>query len=111
MRRMFRRNPRAYGPVEEFQSFVYLRHNQRRQEHLASLDLPLAGRSVLELGAGIGDHSTFFLDRGCPLTITDAREQNIEIIRERLPGTEVRILDLDDPAPDFRGRWDVVYAY
>jgi SAM-dependent methyltransferase len=108
---MFRRNARPHGPIEEFHSLAYLRHNQRRQEHLASLDLRLAGRSVLELGAGIGDHSTFFLDRGCSLTITDAREQNVEIIRERLPDAEVLILDLDDPAPDFSGQWDVVYAY
>jgi hypothetical protein len=111
MRRMPRRNALSQAPVEKFHSLAYLRHNQRRQEHLASLNLPLAGRSVLELGAGIGDHSTFFLDRGCALMITEAREQNVEIIRERLPDVEVLILDLDDPAPEFSGRWDVVYAY
>jgi Methyltransferase domain len=116
MPRMFRRDSRAEAPnqlppAEIFHSPVYLRHNQRRQEHLASLDLPLAGRSVLELGAGIGDHSTFFLDRGCPMTITEARPENIEVLRERLPDEQVVALDLDDPDPGFTGSWEIVYAY
>jgi 16S rRNA A1518/A1519 N6-dimethyltransferase RsmA/KsgA/DIM1 with predicted DNA glycosylase/AP lyase activity len=51
----------------DFHSNHYLRMNQRRLEHLASLGLPLSGRTVLELGAGIGDLSTFFLDRAAPL--------------------------------------------
>ena len=33
----------------------YLRINGRRLEHLASLGLPLDGRTVLEVGAGLGD--------------------------------------------------------
>jgi hypothetical protein len=97
--------------MEAFHSVAYLRHNQRRQEHLASLGLDLAGRSVLELGAGIGDHSTFFVDRGCRVTITDAREENVQLVGDRLPDQEARILDLDDPDPDFEGRWDILYAY
>ena len=50
------------SPLEEFHGPHYLKHNQRRQEHLATLGLPLAGRSVIEMGAGIGDHTEFFLD-------------------------------------------------
>src|SRR5690349_231976 len=67
---------RAY---ELFRSPHYLRHNQRRQEHLASLGLALADRSVLEVGAGIGDHTTFFLDRGCTVLATEPRPENCNL--------------------------------
>ena len=61
--------------LEGFRSDHYQRHNRRRQEHLATLELPIAGRSVLEVGAGIGDHTAFFTDRGCRVTATDGRPE------------------------------------
>jgi len=64
---------------ELFRSPHYLRHNQRRQEHLASLGLDLANRFVLEVGAGIGDHTTFFLDRGCNVLSTEPRPENCNL--------------------------------
>jgi Methyltransferase domain len=116
MPHVFRRKSRTEepskpSPTEIFHSLVYLRHNARVQEHLASLELPLAGRSVLELGAGIGDHSTFFLDRGCPMTIVEGRRENVDVIRERLPDEQVIRLDLDQPALELNGKWEIVYAY
>jgi SAM-dependent methyltransferase len=67
---------RAY---ELFLTPHYLRHNQRRQEHLASLGLDLANRTVLEVGAGISDHTTFFLDRGCTVLSTEPRPENCNL--------------------------------
>jgi SAM-dependent methyltransferase len=99
------------SPAKEFHSDHYLRHNQRRQEHLTTLGLPLAGRSVLEVGAGIGDHTSFFIDRGCAVVITEAREANLAILRRRFPGRPVRRLDLDAPDHTFTERFDVVYCY
>src|ERR1051326_7281244 len=43
----------------------YQQHNVSRLQHLESLGLDLAKKSVLELGAGIGDHSLFYLYRNC----------------------------------------------
>jgi SAM-dependent methyltransferase len=94
-----------------FHSLHYQRHNQRRQEHLASLGLPLAGRSVLEVGAGVGDHASFFLDRGCAVTLTEGRAENLAALRQRFPGGDVRALDLERPDPDFRDTFEVVYCY
>jgi len=54
----------------------YLRINARRLEHLAGLGLPIAGRDVLEVGAGIGDLTSFFLDRGCSVTAIEPRPEN-----------------------------------
>jgi hypothetical protein len=45
-----------------FHSPDYIRHNARRLEHLASLRLPIHDATVLEIGAGIGDHTTFYLE-------------------------------------------------
>jgi hypothetical protein len=97
-------------PREVFWSTHYVRHNQRRQEHLASLALALSGRRVLEVGAAIGDHTSFFLDRGCEMVVTEAQEQNLALLRSRYPGLDVRSLDLDDPPPE-PIEVDVVYCY
>jgi hypothetical protein len=102
---------RFIDPVSEFHSWHYLRHNQRRQEHLASLGLPLAQRSVIEFGAGIGDHTSFFLDRGCRVVVTEGRPENVRLIRQRLPGVDVRLLDLDSPDPTFDVVAEVAYCY
>lgn len=64
---------------KQFLAPHYRRINARRMEHLASLNLPVANRTVLELGSGIGELSTFFLDRGCVVTSIEGRAENIEI--------------------------------
>ena len=97
--------------IQEFRDAHYVRHNQRRQEHLASLGLPLAGRYVLELGAGIGDHTTFFNDRACSICVTDGRPELYEILKERYHCMRTELLDLEMPNPDFQDVYEVVYAY
>jgi SAM-dependent methyltransferase len=86
--------------------------NRARQEHLASLGLDLKGKRVLEVGAGIGLHTPFFLERGCDVVITDANPENVAEIRRRHPGRHVEQADLDG-ADDLRrlGTCDVVYCY
>jgi hypothetical protein len=98
-------------PISEFHGWHYLRHNQRRQEHLASLGLALDRRSVLEVGAGIGDHTSFFLDRGCTVLVTEGREENLALLRQRYPELAPRLLDLDDPDPTFTAAAEIVYCY
>lgn len=93
-----------------FHSANYLRHNARRLEHLASLMLPLGGKSVLEVGAGIGDHTNYFLDRDCQVTITEAREANLQHLRNRFPNGDVRVLDMEKPQLD-SPPFDIVYCY
>jgi len=73
----------------------------RRLEHLATLMLPLSGKTVLEIGAGIGDLTAFFLDRGCTVTSVEPRRENIEAFRERYhnnafwPPAHLRIVESD----------------
>lgn len=94
-----------------FHSDHYLRHNARRLEHLASLGIPVAGMSVLEIGAGIGDHSHYYLDRGCSITITDARTENLAYLRKRYPNGDVRFLDLECPTALAGSPFDIVHCY
>lgn len=94
-----------------FTNDEYQRHNRRRQEHLASLALPLVNKTVLEVGAGIGDHTSFFLDRQCRVTVTDARDENLNCVRSRFPSVESRVIDLEKDTPSDLLPHDIVYAY
>lgn len=98
-------------PRQAFHSDHYLEHNQRRQEHLESLGLSIRGRSVLEVGGGIGDHTQFFIDRGCPVVTSDGRPENVAILRRRYPDIEVRHLDMDHPPVSPEKTFDIVYCY
>jgi SAM-dependent methyltransferase len=98
-------------PQNFFSVGEYLRHNSRRLEHLTSLGLDIAGRDVLELGAGIGDHTGYFVDRGCAVTCVEGREENLQVLRRRFPAVTALALDLNgERLPDL-GRFAVVYAY
>ena len=97
--------------VHAFHSNHYLRHNARRLEHLASLKIPVAGMSVLEVGAGIGDHSHYYIDRGCRLTITEVRPENISYLKSRYPNSTVQFLDMELPSPIAGAPFEVVHCY
>jgi hypothetical protein len=97
--------------LANFNSWHYLRHNARRLEHLATLGLPLAQRNVLEVGAGIGDHTHFYIDRGCKVVTTEGRDENFTILRQRYPKLDTFQLDLDDPKPTLPGPFDVIHCY
>jgi ubiquinone/menaquinone biosynthesis C-methylase UbiE len=99
------------SPKDCFLAYHYQRHNQRRLEHLSSLGLEFAGATVLEVGAGIGDHTSFFIDRGSKIVSTDAREENLKILRTRYPGIKTLNLNLDDPDKTFNEVFDIVYCY
>jgi len=102
---------RANNLTEEFHSLRYLRHNMRRLEHLASLRLPVAGMSVLEVGSGIGDHSHYYIDRGCSVTITEARRENLRYLRARYPQNNVQLLDIEKPSSIVGSPFDIVHCY
>ncbi len=98
-------------PYFQFWSRFYMRHNQRRLEHLATLNLPIEGRSVLETGAGIGDHTSFFVDRGCKVIAIEPRPANVRVLKRRFPTLDVVQLDLDSlegKEPIFS---EIVYCY
>lgn len=99
------------SPIDYFKNDHYQRHNHRRLEHLATLELNLRNATVLEVGAGIGDHTSFFLDRQCLVTSVEARSENLEILKSRYPNLRANLLDLDNPQSIFPEPFDIVYCY
>jgi len=98
-------------PIETFHSAHYLRHNDKRLQHLDTLDLLKRGAKVLEVGAGIGDHTKFLLSKGCIVTATEARVENLKILKETFPQIAAKLLNLDAPDPGFESGFDIVYCY
>ena len=96
---------------ENFLTSYYQRHNQRRQEHLASLNLPIAGKTVLEVGAGIGDHTSFFIDRKCTVTSIDGRQELLDILKQRFPQVTTFSWNIESPVPKGVKENQIVYAY
>ena len=101
-----------------FHAPFYIRHNQRRLEHLASLGLDLHDKSVLEPGAGIGDHTLFYLDRGCRVTALEPRSDNCaafrrNMIESRTPNAgNVELVEADVWAMEtMRQTFDIVHCY
>jgi SAM-dependent methyltransferase len=102
------------GPVDAFRTYHALQLNARRLEHLATLPLPLRSRRVLEIGAGVGDLTEFFVDRGCLVHATDARPEHVALMEQRFAGhplVTVQALDLDPPPATWPGVFDVVFCY
>jgi 2-polyprenyl-3-methyl-5-hydroxy-6-metoxy-1,4-benzoquinol methylase len=99
------------GGVETFDSSEAQHINRARMEHLLGLGLPLAGRSVLEAGSGPGYLGQYLVEAGCEVTSVDAREANLERLRELFPQRRTRVFDLDADDPKSLGEFDVVLAY
>lgn len=102
----------ALGWSPEFDGEAYRRVNERRLEHLATLGLAVSGKTVLELGAGTGSLTSFFLDRGCSVVAIEGREQNIRLFRRRHPDVEILQADIDEVAADPADRtFDIAFCY
>jgi 2-polyprenyl-3-methyl-5-hydroxy-6-metoxy-1,4-benzoquinol methylase len=101
----------AQKAIREFTTWDYERINQRRLEHLSSLQLDFNGKSVWEVSAGVGDLSSFFIDRNAHLTITDVRPVLLAILRDRYPMMQIEELDLEIPRTTFDRKFDVIACY
>jgi len=107
-REVFVRTHRFWGFLEPDALAI----NEARMTHLASLHLPIEGKSVLEVGGGIGLLTEFFEERGCTVLSTDARPENVMEMKRRWPNRKVATLDLEQPdAIRAIGTFDVVFCY
>jgi SAM-dependent methyltransferase len=110
-RRQLSAEPRPEGGgVESFYTHAALEINEARLTHLASLELPLVGRRVLEVGAGVGRLTSFFIDRDCSVVVTEARSENVAELSRRMPALDVREADVEESLQHL-GSFDVVFCY
>ena len=83
--------------------------NGARLHHLESFGLPLEGRSVLEVGAGVGKLTYFFEDLGCAVLAIDGRPENVARNLREHPWRNVEVLDVTCQDPG--GQFEIVFCY
>jgi SAM-dependent methyltransferase len=98
------------GGIECFETPEAGAINRARLDHLVGIGLPVDGRSVLEVGAGVGNLSGFFLERGCRLVTTEARSENVAELRRRYPDVRSEVADVEDSLAAL-GRFEIVFCY
>lgn len=99
------------GGVEGFDDEGARRMNQARLARLVELDLPLAGKRVLDVGCGVGHFSRPFVERGCSYVGVDGRAENIARMKELYPDVEGHVGDVQVDALAPHGRFDVVLCF
>jgi hypothetical protein len=98
--------------TEHFFNQHYQWHNIKRLSHLDSLGLNIRSKSVLEIGAGVGDHTYYYLIKNCKVLSTDARENLVEYIKKRF-GVPVMTLDVENDIEKLKQleRFDIIHCY
>ncbi|MCI5196118.1 MAG: methyltransferase domain-containing protein [Candidatus Electrothrix sp. AW5] len=92
-----KRKKKSYEISQSVQSFLspeYQQINVARLQHLQSLGFNFSGKNVLELGAGIGDHTLFYLINNSIITPVEGREELVDYISRRF-NIDVVLQDLE----------------
>lgn len=99
------------GGVETFDTTAAQTINTARLDHLASLQLDLGQKTVLDAGAGPGHLGQFFVDRHCHVLSVDGRADNIARLRALYPDRDAAVADVERDSLTGLGRFDIVLCY
>ncbi len=110
VRRRKLRKPVAPG-LEVFDTPEAEAINRARMAHLESLNLPIAGKRVLDVGCGVGHLAAHLEKLGARVTCVDSREQNIASLRRRYPQFQARVADAERDSLSALGQFDIVFSY
>lgn len=97
--------------VESFDTPDAVNINRARMDCLRSLDLPLRGKHVLDVGCGVGHLAQFFDQQGCDVLCLDARPENIERLKSLYPRLKAQVFDLERDSAAQLGSFDIVFAF
>lgn len=89
----------------------YLEITKARLDHLASMKLPLSGRSVIDVGCGTGRLTEFLRQQGANVFGVDGREDNIRQMRLFYPAVGAEVVDLETDDLLKYGPFDIVFCY
>jgi SAM-dependent methyltransferase len=101
----------ADGGVESFDTPEAVSINRARLDTLASLQLPLNGKKVLDVGCGVGHLAQFFVKEQCEVLSVDARKENIERLKVLYPHLKGQVFNLEKDSFSNLGVFDIVFAF
>jgi SAM-dependent methyltransferase len=85
--------------------------NEARLAFLDRLQLPLAGRRVLDVGCGVGHFASYYVSRGSEVVGVDGRAENIALMAERLPAVGGYVMDVQTADLAALGRFDLIHCF
>ena len=103
--------PAGSGGSSVFDSPDAVKINEARMNHLDSLRLPLAGKTVLDVGCGVGHLAQYFVERKCRVTCVDGRGENIATLRSRYPGLQAHVANVESDSLAKLGEFEIVFCY
>jgi SAM-dependent methyltransferase len=100
-----------YMPGTAFDVPHYADITEARLRHLRSMGLDIEGKSVLDLGCGIGRLSEFFDEAGCQVCCADGRAENIALLKDLYPRRHAEVLDVENESLERLGSFDIIFCY
>ena len=94
-----------------FDEPIAIRINNARLRHLASLNLDLENKTVIDIGSGVGHLAQFFVKNNCKVFCIDGRKDNISSLRLRYPNLKSRVVDVEKEDLSKYGTFDIVFCY
>jgi|SRR5215469_1176016 len=102
---------RKRGGLQVFDTPEAVALNEARMTHLEALGLGLAGKRVLDVGAGVGHLAARLEKMGCTVVCVEGRPENVESLRQRYPHFEAHVANVEaEPLTRF-GSFDAVFSY
>lgn len=98
-----------------FNAEYYKKIDLARFNHFDTLNINLKDQIILELGAGIGNHTEFILSKNPKkVYVIEGREENISILKEKFKNNDkviATLADLDKYIPQYEVVIDWIYNY
>lgn len=98
-------------PTHVFDEPMAISINKARLRHLASLNLDLENKRVIDIGSGVGHLAQFFVKKNCQVFCIDGRKNNISSLQLRYPNLKSKVLDVEKDDLSKYGTFDIVFCY